>query len=283
MANFCVKIAESSWKKKPRSKSRLLVKEIMNERHPSIYEDELATKARAIIRDLGLRILPVTNDHRKLLGKASRRDVMTISSSVSPMRVKGIMTPAKHVATVDDDAAATVKAMLRVDVWCAPVVASAQDQTYKGVMGLENFIEPLIRTSPEKLIKDVSEVMTKKVVVCSPDDEIDNIWRLMQEKRLAGLPVVKKDKLIGIITQKDLLEAGTILPTFEAPKGRFQAPSKVSSIMKTGVTSVEPSTKVIRVAKVMVSKDVGRVPVTDENAKLVGIVDREDVAKMLVR
>jgi CBS domain-containing protein len=99
--------------------------------------------------------------------------------------------------------------------------------------------------------------MTKNVVVCSPDDEIDNIWRLMQEKRFAGLPVVKNDKLIGIITQKDLLDAGTIMPTFEAPKGRFQAPSKVSSIMKTGVTSVQPSTKMIRVAKVMVSKDVG--------------------------
>ncbi len=261
----------------------MLIKEIMNERHPFIYEDELATKARAIIRDFALRILPVTDDHKKLLGKVSRRDIMTISSSVSPIRVKGIMTPAKHVAAMDDDAATTIKTMLKADVWYAPVVTSAQDKTYRGVVGLENFIEPLIRTNPEKLLKDVSELMTKNVVTCCPEDEVGNIWRLMQEKRLGGLPVVKNGRLVGMVTQKDLLESGSVLPTFEAQKGRFQASSKISSIMKTGVTAVKPSTKMIQVAKVMVSKDVGRVPVEDDNGKLVGIVDREDVARMLVK
>jgi CBS-domain-containing membrane protein len=278
-----VKIAGLSWRKKARSKRRLLVKEIMDERHPSIFEDELATKARAIIRDYGLRILPVTDDHKKLLGKVSRRDVMAISSSVSPMRVRGIMTPARHVAAVNDDASTTVKAMLKVDVWYAPVVASADDKTYKGVLGLENFIEPLIRTNPERFMKNVSEIMTKNVVSCSPEDEIDNIWRLMQEKRFAGCPVLKNNKLLGMVTQKDLLESGTVMPTFEAPKGRFRASSRISSVMKTGVTAVKLSTKMIQVAKVMVSKDIGRVPVEDEDGKLVGIVDREDVARMLVK
>jgi len=261
----------------------LLIKEIMNERHPFIYEDELATRARAIIRDFALRILPATDDHKKLLGKVSRRDIMTISSSVSPIRVKGIMTPAKHVAAMDDDVATTIKTMLKADVWYAPVVTSAQDKTYRGVVGLENFIEPLIRTNPEKLLKDVSELMTKNVVTCCPEDEVGSIWRLMQEKRLGGLPVVKNGRLVGMLTQKDLLESGSVLPTFEAQKGRFQASSKISSIMKTGVTAVKPSTKMIQVAKVMVSKDVGRVPVEDENGKLVGIVDREDVTRMLVK
>jgi CBS domain-containing protein len=261
----------------------LLIKEIMNERHPFIYEDELATRARAIIRDFALRILPATDDHKKLLGKVSRRDIMTISSSVSPIRVKGIMTPAKHVAAMDDDVATTIKTMLKADVWYAPVVTSAQDKTYRGVVGLENFIEPLIRTNPEKLLKDVSELMTKNVVTCCPEDEVGSIWRLMQEKRLGGLPVVKNGRLVGMVTQKDLLESGSVLPTFEAQKGRFQASSKISSIMKTGVTAVKPSTKMIQVAKVMVSKDVGRVPVEDDNGKLVGIVDREDVARMLVK
>lgn len=270
-------------KKRARSKRRLLIKEIMNERHLSIYEDELATKARAMIRDQSLRILPVVDAHKKLLGKISRRDVMTISSSISPMRVKGIMTPARHVATMDDDAPGTIKMMLRADVWYAPVVASSQDKTYKGVVGLENFIEPLIRTNPEKLIKDVSESMTKNVVACSCEDEVGNIWRLMQEKRFSGLPVVKNGRLVGMVTQKDLLQSGSVLPTFEAQKGRFQASSKISSIMKTGVTVVKPSTKMIQAAKVMVSKDVGRVPVEDEEGKLVGIVDREDVARMLVK
>jgi CBS domain-containing protein len=255
----------------------------MDDKHPFIYEDELATKARALIRNLSLRILPVTDKNKKLLGKVSRWDMMTISSSVSPIRVKGIMTPARHVAMMEDDVTSTVKAMLRANVWVAPIVTSIQDKTYKGVIGLESYIEPLIKTNPERFVKDVSEIMTKNVVSCSPKDDVDNIWRLMQEKRFAGLPVVSEGKLIGIVTMKDLLESGAKLPTFESPKGRHRSSPKVSSIMKTEVTAVEPQTKVIRVAKVMVSKNVGRVPVKDKDGKLIGIVDREDVVRMLAK
>jgi CBS domain-containing protein len=125
--------------------------------------------------------------------------------------------------------------------------------------------------------------MTKDVVACSPEDEVDDIWRLMTETRFAGLPVVKNGRLVGIVTQKDLLETGVILPTFESVKGRFRDSSRIASVMNTNLVAVEPSTKVIRVARVMVSKDVGRIPVKDKNGKLVGIVDREDVARLIVK
>lgn len=253
----------------------------MDGKHPAIYTDDLATKARAVIRDFNLRILPVTNGDKKLLGKVSRRDVMTISSSKSSIQVKGIMTPARHVATVDDDVTSTVKTMLKVNVWCAPVVTSPQDGTYRGVLGLERFIEKQVETSPEKFAREVSEIMTKDVVTCSPEDEVEHIWRLMQERRFAGLPVVKNGKLVGIVTQKDLLQSGAVLPTFESKKGRFSP--RISSVMQTNVVAVEPSVMAIRVAKVMVSKDIGRVPVKDKAGRLVGIVDREDVVRLAVK
>jgi CBS domain-containing protein len=261
----------------------LRVKEIMDHKHPSIYEDELATKARAIMRDSNLRVLPVTDKNKMLLGKVSRRDVMTISSSVSPITVKGIMTLAKHIATVEDEVTSTFRAMLRVDVWHAPVVTSTEDKTYRGVVGLESFIESLMKTSPDRFVKEVSEIMTRDVLTCSPEDEVDDIWRLMTKTRFAGLPVVKNGRLVGIVTQKDLLESGAMLPTFESKKGRFRDSPKISAVMKTNVVAVEPSTKVIRVARVMVTKNVGRIPVTDRNRKLIGIVDREDVARLVVR
>ncbi len=260
----------------------LRVKEITNERHPFIYEDELATKARALIRDLGLRVLPVIDDDKKVLGIVSRGNVMAISSSISPIRVKGIMTNPKHIAAVDDEAFSTVREMIRIDEWYAPVVNSLQDKTYRGMLGLENFIEFSIKTSPEKLVKPVSEIMSKNVVACSPENEVDNIWRLMQTKSFAGLPVVKRDKLVGIITQKDFLDGGAIKPTFESSKGRFRSSSKISSIMKTQVIAVQQSTKAIRVAKIMVFNNIGRVPVKDEEGRLIGIVDREDIVRLLI-
>jgi len=261
----------------------LRVKEITNEKHPVIYEDELATKARALMRDFALRILPVTNENKKLLGIISRGNIMTISSSISSIRVKGIMENPKYIAAVEDDAFSAVKEMIRLDEPYAPVVNLPQEKILKGVLGLENFIGAAIETSPEKLAKPVSEIMSKNVVACSPEDEVDNIWRLMQTKSFAGLPVIRKDKLVGIVTQKDLLERGTMLPTFESAKGRFRGSSKISSIMKTEVIAVEPSIKVIQVAKIMVFKNIGRVPVKDEEGRLVGMVDREDVARLLLR
>ena len=259
------------------------VKEITNEKHQFIYENELATKARAIIRDFSLRILPAVDGNKKVLGIVSRGNIMAISSSVSPIRVKGIMMNPKHVAAMEDDAFSVIKEMIRLDEWYIPVVNSPQDKTYKGVLGLENFIEASVKASPEKLAKPVSEMMSKNVVACSPEDEVDNIWRLMQTKSFAGLPVVKKDRLVGIVTQKDLLESGAMLPTFESAKGRFRTSSKVSSIMKTEVTAVEPSTKLSEVIKIMISKNIGRVPVKDEKGRLIGIVDREDVVRLLVK
>ncbi len=281
MVNTFAKTAKGN-SRNPRSEKRLLqVKELMDGKQPSIYMDEPATKARALIRDFNLRILPVTNGDKKLLGKISRRDVMTISSSVSPILAKGIMTPAKHVASVSDELDSTVKTMLKVDVWCAPVVTSNDDKTCRGVLGLESYIEKQVQTNPEKYAKDVSTIMTRKVVTCSPDDEVEQIWRLMQKTRFAGLPVVNKDCLVGIVTHKDLLESGVVLPTFESKKGRFSP--KISSVMKTNVVAVEPSVKAIRVAKVMVSKNVGRVPVKDKEGRLVGIVDREDIVRLTVK
>lgn len=259
------------------------VKEIMNQKHPFIYEDDLATKARAIIRDDTLRILPVIDKNKKLIGVVTRRNILTISSSVSALRVRGIMTLPRKIATTEEDAYAAIKELLQVGKWYAPVIDSVQSKAYKGVLGLENFVEALIKTSPEKLLAPVSEIMSTNVPTCSPDDEVDNIWRLMQDKTLAGLPVVNKGKLVGIVTQKDLLEGGEVMPTFEAKKGRHRASPKVSAIMKREVLAVRPDVKAIRVAKVMISKDIGRVPVTDDDGKLIGMVDRKDIARLLVK
>ena len=260
------------------------VQDITDVKHQTIYEDELATKARATIRDFGLRILPVINEKRKLLAIVSRREVMSISSSVSPIRVKGIMRDPKYTATIEDEAFTVAKEMIKQDEWNIPIINSAQDKTYKGVLGLENFINAIIRTSPEKLARPVSEIMsTKNLVTCSPDEEVDNVWRLMQTRSLAGLPVVRNEKLVGIITEKDLIASAETWPTFESAKGRHRASSIISSIMKTQVIAVEPFAKAIRVAKVMVSKDIGRVPVVDEKKRLVGIVDREDIARLITK
>jgi len=94
--------------------------------------------------------------------------------------------------------------------------------------------------------------------------------------------VVKKGKLVGIVTQKDLLDTRAVFPSFEAKKGRFKAPSKISSVMKTSVASLKPTATVKEAADLMLRKNIGRVPIVDEKGKLIGMVDREDITKALL-
>ena len=260
------------------------VQDVMDRNHPTIYPDELVTKARAVLRDFKLRILPVVDDSKRLLGALSRNDIMTISSSISAVRVKGIMTATRFVATLDMAAVDAAKEMLRADEWYVPVTKSQHDNSYVGVLGLEQLIKSFYEKKTPRLKTPLSDVMsTKRLLICSPNDEVDNVWHMMKERSFAGCPVVTKGKIVGIMTLQNLLESGTTLPKLEAKKGRFKSRSAISSIMRKLVFSLRPDNTVEDAAKLMLQKNIGRVPITDTKGQLVGIVDREDVLKALIK
>jgi len=262
----------------------LRVQEVMNRNHPTTYPDELATKARAVLRDLGLRILPVVDERKRLLGMLSRNDVMIISSSVSPMRVRGIMSKVRFAATVDMDATQAVREMMRLDEWYAPVIKTPQNNLYMGMLGFEHVIKAFYEKKVTRLSTPLSRVMsTKQLFVCSPDDEADNVWQIMKQRSFAACPVVVKGKPLGMVTQHNLLESGATFPAFEAKKGRFKSPSTISTIMKTPVVSLKPNNTVGDAAKLMLEKNLGRIPIVDDKGLLVGIVDREDVLRALIK
>ena len=259
------------------------VQDIMNRNHPSIYPDELVTKARAVLRRFKLRILPVVDDDKHILGIISRKDVMTISSSVSTMRVKGVMSAARFAATLDMAAITAVREMMRLDEWYAPVVKSQRDNSYVGVLGLEHVTQAFINRKNPLLETPLSEIMsTEQLLTCSPDDEADNVWLKMKERSFAACPVVSKGKAIGIVTQLNLLESGAMFPAFESKKGKFKAPSTIFTIMKTPLLSLQPDNTVGDAARLMQEKDIGRIPIVDKKGRLVGIVDREDIVKTLI-
>ena len=260
----------------------MLVKDIATTNYPALYEDELVTKARAMIRERGLGILPVIGQQKRLLGVISRRDIMIISSSKSSIRVKGITNEPNLVLTEDIEVSQAAHEMLRLDAWYAPVVSSPQNNTYVGVLGLENFLNAFLNAKSLKLMKPVYEAMTTDVSACTSDDEIDEVWRQMQEKCLHALLVMKDNKLVGIVTEKDLLESGAVFPAFESKKGRFRSPAKIFSVMHMPVTTLKEATTLREAARLMLEKNFGRLPVLDEKGTLLGIVDRKDVVKGLL-
>jgi len=208
---------------------------------------------------------------------------MSITSSVSAIRVEGIMSAHPHVATPDMDIVQTLREMIHLDEWYVPVVKSSQDLSYVGVLGLEQFILKALERDVARLSTPLSTVMSTQLFTCSPDDETDNVWQLMKERSFAACPVVEKGKPVGIVTQQNLLESGGLLPGFEAKKGRFKKPTKISSVMKTPVVSLKPTDTIRDAAVLMLEKNFGRLPIVDHKGVLVGIVDREDVVKTLIK
>jgi len=261
----------------------LRVQDVMDRHHPFIYADELATKARAVLRERRLRVLPVLDKNKRLVGMIFRSNVMSITSSVSAIRVNGIMSTHPYAATPDMDIVQTLREMIRLDEWYVPVVKSSQDLSYVGVLGLEHFILKALEREVARLSTPLSTVMSTQVFTCPPNDETSNVWRQMKERSFAACTVVEKGKPVGIVTQQNLLESGGLLPGFEAKKGRFKSPTKISSIMKTPVVSLKPTDTVRDAAIIMLEKNIGRVPIVDDKGVLVGIVDREDVVKTLIK
>jgi len=255
----------------------------MDRNYPSIYADDLATKARAVLRERELRILPVTNEHKRLVGVISRNDIMNIPSSVSPIRVNGIMATHPYSIDPDMESVQAMREMVRRDGWYVPVVKSPQDLSYIGMLGLENFILKSLERNVARLSTPLSNIMSTKVLTCSPNDEIDNVWQSMKEHSFAACPVVAKGKAVGIVTQQNLLESGAVFPRFEAKKGRFKAPTKISFVMKTPAVSLKPTNTLKEAAEIMLERNIGRVLVVDDKGKLIGIVDREDIVKTLIK
>jgi CBS domain-containing protein len=261
----------------------LLVKDLMDTNYPFIYSDELATKARAILRERKLRVLPVLDANKRVVGMISRSDVMAISSSVSAIRVNGIMSAPPWIATPDIEVVKALREMLRIDKWHVPVAKSPQDATYAGIFALEHFILKALEREVARLNLPISNFMSTQLVTCSTDDETDNVWKKLQQHSIAACPVSNKGKLVGIVTQQDFLESGAFFPTFEDQKGRFMSPTKISAVMKTPPVSLKPTDTLKDAALLMLERNIGRLPIVDDRNELVGIVDREDIVKALIK
>ena len=113
----------------------------------------------------------------------------------------------------------------------------------------------------------VTTIMSSPVKVVNPETPISEAKRLIQRFGHGGLPVVNQDKLIGIITRRDL---------DKVPDDFDKRP--VKRYMTSNVLTIEPSASIVEARRLMMRKSVGRLPVI-QNGQVLGIVTRSDVLK----
>lgn len=117
----------------------------------------------------------------------------------------------------------------------------------------------------------VSEVMTTEVMVCKPTDTLSDAAAMMRDLNVGICPVVQDDRLIGVITDRDItvraIAQGIDPNTYHVKD--FMTPSPIV---------IEPDVNVEDAAEMMMMHQVRRLPVVDERGKLVGIVSLGDLA-----
>jgi CBS domain-containing protein len=280
MENFYAKSVKKIWK----VSNLNIVGEIMTSDPVTVNVDTQLTKVRSIFREGWFRTIPVlSNNH--LEGLISRGDIMFLSSTKSNIEARVIMEHPKVFATPEMEMEDISRKLIKSDAVQAPVVESTENMKLVGILSIGDIIKQLLYNGNTPKNLDIAPIYTKNVVKANYDDHISKIWSLMNETGFSGLPVLKKNKLIGMITRKDIITSGHIRTSLDA----FDRSIKVEKVMMTPPIVVTANTSIREAAELMIEHDIGRLPVVENpiyikkepyrarEANLVGIVAREDI------
>jgi CBS domain-containing protein len=126
----------------------------------------------------------------------------------------------------------------------------------------------------EFIMKKCNEVMTKNPVCCLPDDMVAKVAQLMQSENIGSIPVIENEqtqKLVGIVTDRDL--ALKIVA-----KGHDANSTKVEAVMTHKVVTCRAGDDLQIALDAMAEHQLRRIPIVDNDNKIVGIIAQADVA-----
>ncbi len=122
-----------------------------------------------------------------------------------------------------------------------------------------------------KTIRQLLEGKTKDLCKIGPDDRVLDAVKLMAEKDIGALLVVKGDKLLGILSERDYARKVIL-------QGKSSHDTPVSDIMTVRVICVQPANTVEECMAIMTDKRVRHLPVI-ENERLIGMLSIGDLVK----
>ncbi|HEY0822416.1 MAG TPA: CBS domain-containing protein [Ramlibacter sp.] len=117
----------------------------------------------------------------------------------------------------------------------------------------------------------VADVMTRDVRTMTPGDSVVDAARCMDELNVGVIPVCEGEKLVGMVTDRDIVVRGV------AQKGEVQG-MKLADVMSGNVRCAREGDDIDEVLSEMAEAQIRRLPVVDGNQKLVGIVTLGDIA-----
>lgn len=133
----------------------------------------------------------------------------------------------------------------------------------------------------------VEDIMTRQVITVSEESNMLAIREGMDAYGLRHVPVVDGDKLVGLLTHRDMLRFADseyrTSATRQSIGDRRSENTFVASVMTREVQTVRPETTLAEAARILVKHKFGCLPVTTADGTLVGIVTEHDFLKVLVK
>src|SRR5574339_1287983 len=124
----------------------------------------------------------------------------------------------------------------------------------------------------------VGERMSRPVISVSPDDPINEVLAMFRNEHIRRAPVIKNGKLVGIVSERDLLNASpssvTTLSVWEL--NYLISKVTVKNVMTKKVVCVDQETPIEEAARIMADKKIGGVPVVS-NGSVVGMITETDL------
>ncbi|MGH3203656.1 MAG: CBS domain-containing protein [Trebonia sp.] len=137
----------------------------------------------------------------------------------------------------------------------------------------------------------VKDVMSTHVIAVRQDATFKEMAARLREHRVSAFPVLDDDKVIGVVSEADLLTREALaggLPGAFHTMTHHREQAKAAALTAAGLmtrpaVTVGPDETVTRAARLMYSRRVKRLPVTAEDGTLIGIVSRADVLSVYSR
>ncbi len=233
------------------------------------YNDQI-TKARQILRDDRFREVYVVDAKKNILGYIDLTDGLRVTATKSNVTVEGYIKEGPTVSPADS--LEQVARVMRDNETDSVAVVDSSRHIIGGVLLSDVF--PVI-TSRHELRGTVASHMTTDVIIASPTDTIQKIYTMIMESGFSAFPVVKKKRIVGLISRRDLIRTRRVQSVIA-----HHAQTTIEEIMSKDVITISPDEPIGSAAELLVKHDVSRLPVTDGD-RIVGIVDRHDVLRGL--
>lgn len=122
----------------------------------------------------------------------------------------------------------------------------------------------------------VSKYMTERVMTANLDQTIKSVCKIMNERNLGGVVIVKKgvsgNEPVGIVTERDVIrKIGDV--------DLFTTQTPIRELMSTNLVTIKPTDTIADSVGLMHGNNIRRLPVIDEDGKMVGIITDKDVLK----